>query len=64
MIVKHQLFADDMCVWSYYQQCSTPEIYCDYAANHEIIFNCNKATNIIFPLKNFTQPAAADVSLS
>jgi len=50
MVVNHLLFADNICVFSP----STSGLYyllniCgDYAAEHEITFNCNKIISVLF----------------
>ena len=58
MVVNHLLFADDICVFSPSisgLQCLL-NIYGDYAAEHEIIFNCKKTTGVLFCPKKYKQP--------
>ena len=50
MVVNHLKFADDICVFIPCisgLQCLL-NICGDYAAEHEIIFNCNKTTGVLF----------------
>ena len=60
------MFADDIYVFS-------PSInglqyllniYGDYAAEHEITFNCNKTIGVLFCPKNYKQPATSNVFLN
>jgi len=50
MVVNHLMFADDICVFSP----SISGLQCllnicgDYAAKHEITFNCNKTIGVLF----------------
>ena len=39
-------------------------ICCDYAAEHEITFNCNKTYGVLFCPKKYKQPAPSDVFLN
>ena len=58
MVVNHLKFADDICVFSPSisgLQCLL-NIYGDYAAEHEIIFNCKKTTGVLFCPKKYKQP--------
>ena len=54
MVVNHLTFADDICVFS----SSIRGLQCllnicgDYAAKHEITFNCNKTIGVLFCPKN------------
>ena len=66
MVVNHLMFADDICVLS-------PSIsglqfllnICgDYAAEHEITFNCNKTIGVLFCPKKYKQPAPSNVFLN
>jgi len=66
MVVNHLMFADDIYVFS-------PSInglqyllniYGDYAAEHEITFNCNKTIGVLFCPKNYKQPATSNVFLN
>ena len=62
MVVNH-LFADNARVFSP----SISGLQCllnicgDYAAEHEITFNCNKTTGVHFCPKKYTQPAPSNV---
>ena len=62
MVVNHLKFADDMCVQPSIGglQC-LPNICGDYAAEHEIIFNCNKTIGVLFCPKKYKQPAPSNV---
>jgi len=66
MVVNHLNFADDICVFS----TSISGLQCllnicgDYAAEHEIIFNCNKTTGVLFCPKKYKQPAPSNVFLN
>ena len=66
MIVNHQTFADDICVFS--RSISELQrllhICGDYAAEHEITFNCKKTTDVLFCPKNYKQPAPSNVFLN
>ena len=54
MVVTHLMFADDICVFS----SSISGLQCllnicgDYAAEHEIHFNCNKTIGVFFVQKS------------
>jgi len=51
MVVNHLMFADDICVFSPNisgLQCLL-NICGNYAAEHEITFNCNKTIGVLFP---------------
>ena len=53
MVENHLMFADDMCVFSPSfsgMQCFL-NIWDDYAAEHEISFNCNKTSGVFFVQK-------------
>ena len=66
MVVNHLKFADYICVFSPSisgLQCLL-DICGDYAAEHEIIFNCNKAIGVLFCPKKYKQPAPSNVSLN
>ena len=66
MVVNHPKFADDICVFSP----SISGLQCllnicgDYAAEHEIICNCNKTIGVLFCPKKFKQPAPSNVFLN
>jgi len=66
MVVNHLKFADDICVFSP----SISGLQCllnicgDYAAEHEIIFNCNKRIGVLFCPKKYKQPAPSNVFLN
>ena len=66
MVVNHLKFADDICVFSP----SISGLQCllnicgDYAAEHEITFNCNKTTGVLFCPKKYKQPAPRNVFLN
>ena len=66
MVVKHLKFSDDICVFSP----SISGLQCllnicgDYAAEHEIIFNCNKTIGFLFCPKKYKQPAPSNVFLN
>ena len=55
MVVNHLKFADHICVFSP----SISGLQCllnicgDYAAEHEIIFNCNKTIGLLFCPKKY-----------
>ena len=59
MVVNHLMFADDICAFSH----SISGLQCllnicgDYAAEHEITFNCNKTIGVLFCPKTYKQPA-------
>jgi len=36
----------------------------NYAAEHEIVFNCNKTSGVLFCSKNYKQPSPSNVSLN
>jgi len=58
-VVNHPIFADDICVFSpniSWFQCLL-NIYGDYAAEHEIVFNCNKTIGVVICPKKSKQPA-------
>jgi len=60
------MFADDICVFSP----SISGLQCllnicgDYAAEHEITFNCNKTIGVLFCPKKYKQPAPSNVFLN
>ena len=65
MVVNHLKFADDICVCSPSNsglQCLL-NICSDYAAEHEIIFNCNKTIGVLLCPKKYKQPAPSNVFL-
>ena len=65
-VVNHPMFADDICVFSL----SISGLQCllnicgDYAAEHEITFNCNKTIGALFFPKKYKQPAPSNVFLN
>jgi len=65
MVVNHLMFADDICVFS--PSTNGPQcllnICGDYAAEHEITFNCNKTIGVLFCPKKYKQPAPSNVFL-
>ena len=66
MVVNHLMFADNVCVFSPSisgLQCLL-KICGDYAAEHEITFNCNKTVGILFCPKKYKQPAPSNVFLN
>ena len=66
MVVNHLKFADDICVFRPVLvglQCLL-NICGDYAAEHEIIFNCNKTIGVLFCPKKYKQPAPSNVFLN
>ena len=66
MVVNHLMFADDICVFSPSingLQCFL-NICGDYAAEHEITFNCNKTIGVLFCPKKYKQPAPSSVFLN
>ena len=66
MVVNHLKFADDICVFSPSLnglQCLL-NICGDYAAEHEITFNCNKTIGVLFCPKKYKQPAPSNVFLN
>ena len=66
MVVNHLMFADDICVFSPSingLQCLL-NICGDYAAEHEITFNCNKTIGVLFFPKKYKQPAPSNVFLN
>ena len=66
MVLNHLMFADDICVFSP----SISGLQCllnicgDYAAKHQITFNCNKTIGVLFCPKNYKQPAPSNVFLN
>ena len=56
-VVNHLMFADDICVFSpsISGLQSLPNIYGDYAAEHEITFNCIKTIGVLFYPKKYNQ---------
>jgi len=56
MVVNHPVFADDMCVFSP-SISGLQYLRGDYAAEHEIAFNCNKTIGVLFRPQNYKQPA-------
>jgi len=63
MVVNHLIFADDICVFSpsiSVLQCLL-NICGDYAAEHEINFNCNKTIGVLFCPKKYKQPVPSNV---
>jgi len=66
MVVNHLKFADDICVFSP----SISGLQCllnicgDYAAEHDIIFNCNKTIGVLFCPEKYKQPAPSNVFLN
>jgi len=66
MIVNHLMFADDICVFSP----SISRLQCllnicgDYAAEHDITFNCNKTIGVLFCPKKYKQPGLSNVFLN
>ena len=65
-VVNHLMFADDISVFSPSisgLQCLL-NIYGDYAAEHEITFNCNKTIGVLFCPKKYKQPAPSNVFLN
>jgi len=66
MVVNYLKFADDICVFSP----SISGLQCflnicgDYAAEHEIIFNCIKTIGVLFCPKKYKQPAPSNVFLN
>jgi len=66
MVVNNILFVDDICVFSPSiggLQCLL-NICGDYAAEHEITFNCNKKIGVLFCPKKYKQPAPSNVFLN
>ena len=66
MVVNHLKFADDICVFRPVLvglQCLL-NICGDYAAEHEIIFNCNKTIGVLFCPKKYKQPGPSNVFLN
>jgi len=66
MVVNHLKFADDICVFSPSirgLQCLL-NICGDYAAEHEITFNCNKTIGVLFCPKKYKQPTPSNVFLN
>ena len=60
------MFADDICAFSPSirgLQCLL-NICGDYAAEHEITFNCNKTIGVLFCPKKYKQPAPSNVFLN
>jgi len=65
-VVNHLLVADDICVFGLSisgLQC-LPNICGDYAAEHQIAFNCNKTISVCFCPKKYKQPAPLNVFLN
>ena len=63
MVVNHLKFADDICAFIPTingLQCLL-NICGDYAAEHEIIFKCNKTIGVLFCPKKYKQPAPTNV---
>ena len=66
IVVNHPMFADDICVFSP----SISGLQCllnicgDYAAEHEITFNCSKTIGVLFCPKKYKQPAPSNVFLN
>ena len=66
MVVNHLMFADNVCVFNP----SINGLHCllnicgDYAAEHEITFNCNKTIGVLFCPKKCKQPAPSNVFLN
>jgi len=66
MVVNHLMFTDDICVFSP----SISGLQCllniggDYAAEHEITFNCNKTIGVLFCPKKYKKPAPSNVFLN
>jgi len=66
IVVNHLMFADDICVFSV----SISGVQCllnicgDYAAEHEITFNCSKTIDVLFCTKKYKQPAPSNVFLN
>jgi len=66
MVVNHLMFSDNTCVFSPRisgLQC-LPNIWGDYASEHQIAFNCNKTIGVLFCSKKYKQPALSTVFLS
>ena len=66
MALNNLLFADDICVFSPSMsglQCLL-NICGDYAAEHEITFNCNKTIGVLFCPKKYKQPAPSNALLN
>jgi len=59
MAVNHLMFADNICVFipSISGLPRLLDIRGEYAAKHEIAFNCNKTTGVLFCPKHYKQPA-------
>jgi len=55
MVVNHPVFADDMCVFSP-SISGLQYLRGDYAAEHEIAFNCNKTIGVLFRPQNYKAP--------
>ena len=54
-----------MCVQPQYQWAAMSSEYLgDYAAEHEITFNCNKTIGVLFCPKKYKQPAPSNVFLN
>jgi len=66
MVANNRRFADDICVFSP----SISGLQCllnncaDYAAKHQITFNCNKTIGVLFCPKKYMQPAPSNVFLN
>ena len=64
--MNHLMLADDIWVFSP----SISGLQCllnicgDYAAEHEITFNCNKIIGVLFCPKKYKQPAPSNVFLN
>jgi len=66
MVVNHIIFADDICVFSPSirgLQCLL-NICGDYAAEHEITFNCSKTIGVLFCPKKYKEPDPSNVFLN
>jgi len=54
MVVIHVMFADDVCVFSPSTSGLQHLNICgNYAAEHEIVFNCNKTIGVLFCPKKY-----------
>jgi len=64
MVVNHLKFADDVFSPSISGLQCLLNICGDYAAEHEIIFSCNKTIGVLFCPKQYKQPAPSNVFLN
>jgi len=64
-VVNHLMFAGDISVFSpSISGLLLQDICSDYAAEHEIAFNCNKTIGVLFCLKKYTQPTPSNIFLN